>query len=205
MALCKEDVRAIFSSGVILWDIIKPVSNHDIWQIHALASVIEALISSLNAYVYPGGKCCQRYKHSQRHKRTKDITKQSIDYWKVEWLYYVFAEMHSIVFMSSKLLLENQDSTNSFVSVYQNIDAKTQYPPFCRQHFQKIFLFTNCHVLKFQWSLFSMQSSNGWNDCLAPNKTRDKPLSIRANDSLFYWHKFASLSLIYVIEMYINI
>ena len=58
--LCKEDVRAILSSGGILWDIIKSVSNHEIWQIHALASVIEALISSLYAYVYSGGKCCQR-------------------------------------------------------------------------------------------------------------------------------------------------
>ena len=30
------------------------------------------------------------YRPSQRHMRTNDISKQSIEYWKVEWLNYVF-------------------------------------------------------------------------------------------------------------------
>ena len=70
-------------------------------------------------------------------------------------------EMHSCIHLMSDLLLENQDSTNSSVSAYQHIEAKTQYPPFYRRYFQNCFLYENCHVLKYQWNLFSMQSNNG--------------------------------------------
>ena len=74
------------------------------------------------------------------------------------------------------LLLENQDSTNSFVGAYQHIEAKTQYPPFCRAHFPNDFLYMKI-VMYSNFSEFCFHGKAALVEIVSWRRTRAKPFS----------------------------